>query len=147
LRYKYCFRIFLCGPFPGAFQGCDAERTTPLRRQRSGNGLEEQFINVTPAPILTGSKVTLATMGIGLDWGGFGYEALTETSVAEIVEVFPRLEMKGRFVARNWRAVSIAASFRLGADSGPLLSDNDHRNVITTSHKRGENVLSLFQGG
>ena len=42
-------------------------------------------------------EIALATMGIGLDWGGFGYEALTETEVAGIVEAFPRLGMKERF--------------------------------------------------
>ena len=42
-------------------------------------------------------EIALATMGIGLDWGGFGYEALTETEVAEVVEAFPRLGMKERF--------------------------------------------------
>lgn len=42
-------------------------------------------------------EIALATMGIGLDWGGFGYEALTETEIAEIVAAFPRLEMKERF--------------------------------------------------
>ena len=36
-------------------------------------------------------------MGIGLDWGGFGYEALTDAEIAEIIEAFPRLGMKERF--------------------------------------------------
>ena len=39
----------------------------------------------------------MATMGIGLDWGGWGYEALTKAQVAAIVEAFPRLEMKQKF--------------------------------------------------
>ena len=43
------------------------------------------------------TEIALATMGIGLDWGGFGYEALTEAEVAAIVEAFPRLEMKQKF--------------------------------------------------
>jgi hypothetical protein len=42
-------------------------------------------------------EIALATMGIGLDWGGFGYDSLTETDVAGIVEAFPRLGMKERF--------------------------------------------------
>ena len=42
-------------------------------------------------------EIALATMGIGLDWGGFGYEALTEAEVTAIVEEFPRLGMKERF--------------------------------------------------
>lgn len=43
------------------------------------------------------TEVALCTAGIGLDWGGWGYEALDETTVAEIVDAFPRLQMKQRF--------------------------------------------------
>lgn len=50
-------------------------------------------------------EIALATMGIGLDWGGFGYEALTETEVAGIVEAFPRLGMKERFTHAVCRIV------------------------------------------
>lgn len=50
-------------------------------------------------------EIALATMGIGLDWGGFGYEALTETEVARIVEAFPRLGMKERFTHAVCRIV------------------------------------------
>ena len=52
-----------------------------------------------------GTEIALATMGIGLDWGGFGYEALTETEVAEIVAEFPRLGMKERFTKAVCRIV------------------------------------------
>jgi hypothetical protein len=51
------------------------------------------------------TEIALATMGIGLDWGGFGYEALTETAVAAIVEEFPRLKMKERFTQAVCRIV------------------------------------------
>jgi hypothetical protein len=51
------------------------------------------------------AEIALATMGIGLDWGGFGYEALTEADVAAIVEAFPRLEMKERFTQAVCRIV------------------------------------------
>lgn len=50
-------------------------------------------------------EIALATMGIGLDWGGFGYEALTLTEVAGIVEAFPRLGMKERFTHAVCRIV------------------------------------------
>ena len=50
-------------------------------------------------------EIALATMGIGLDWGGFGYEALTETEVAAIIEEFPRLGMKERFTHAVCRIV------------------------------------------
>ena len=42
-------------------------------------------------------EVALCTAGIGLDWGGWGYEMLTEAQVTTIVDAFPRLEMKQRF--------------------------------------------------
>jgi hypothetical protein len=51
------------------------------------------------------AEVALATMGIGLDWGGFGYEALTDAEVAGIVAEFPRLEMKERFTKALCRIV------------------------------------------
>lgn len=42
-------------------------------------------------------EVSLCTAGIGLDWGGWGYELLPEHQVAAIVNAFPRLEMKQQF--------------------------------------------------
>jgi hypothetical protein len=50
-------------------------------------------------------EVALATMGIGLDWGGFGYEALSEIEISAIVEAFPRLGMKERFTQAVCRIV------------------------------------------
>ncbi len=55
-------------------------------------------LNSTPSIALyKEAEIALATMGIGLDWGGWGYEALTENQVAAVVEAFPRLEMKQQF--------------------------------------------------
>ena len=51
------------------------------------------------------AEIALATMGIGLDWAGFGYEALTEAEVTAIVEEFPRLGMKERFTKAVCRIV------------------------------------------
>lgn len=42
-------------------------------------------------------EVSLCTNGIGLDWGGSGYETLPKILIEEIVEVFPRLNMKQQF--------------------------------------------------
>jgi len=50
-------------------------------------------------------EVALCTMGIGLDWGGFGYELLPAAQVATIVDAFPRLEMKQRFTRDVCRIV------------------------------------------
>ena len=37
-------------------------------------------------------------LNIGLDWGGWGYDLLAEGQVARIVDAFPRLQMKQRFI-------------------------------------------------
>lgn len=59
---------------------------------------DEVALNSTPSISLSNeAEVALATTGIGLDWGGWGYEAIPEARVAEIVEAFPRLGMKERF--------------------------------------------------
>lgn len=50
-------------------------------------------------------EIVLATMGIGLDWGGFGYDSLTDAEVTAIVEEFPRLRMKERFTKAVCRIV------------------------------------------
>jgi HD domain len=42
-------------------------------------------------------EVALCTSGIGLDWGGWGYETLPKGQIAQVVDEFPRLEMKQRF--------------------------------------------------
>ena len=43
-------------------------------------------------------EVALGTMGIGLDYGGFGFEALIPPAeMAEILKSFPRLKMKQNF--------------------------------------------------
>lgn len=62
-------------------------------------------LNSTPSiGLYKESEIALCTAGIGLDWGGWGYESLDATQVAEIVDAFPRLEMKQRF-ARDVRAI------------------------------------------
>jgi len=42
-------------------------------------------------------EVALCTAGIGLDWGGWGYEALTKAQMSTILDAFPRLDMKRQF--------------------------------------------------
>ncbi len=41
--------------------------------------------------------MAVGTMGIGLDYGGFGIEALPTANVERILSAFPRLSMKQRF--------------------------------------------------
>jgi hypothetical protein len=43
------------------------------------------------------AEVALSTAGIGLDWGGFGYDMVSKDQMATIVDAFPRLQMKQRF--------------------------------------------------
>jgi hypothetical protein len=63
-------------------------------------------LNSTPSISLYKEvEVALCTGGIGLDWGGFGYEAIPEAQVAAIVEAFPRLDMKQRFTRAVCRIV------------------------------------------
>jgi hypothetical protein len=50
-------------------------------------------------------EVALCTAGIGLDWGGWGYEALTQAQTAAIVDAFPRLDMKREFTRAACRIV------------------------------------------
>jgi hypothetical protein len=63
-------------------------------------------LNSTPSIALyKEAEIAVATMGIGLDWGGFGYDALSEAEIAQIVEAFPRLGMKERFTHAVCRIV------------------------------------------
>jgi hypothetical protein len=55
-------------------------------------------LNSTPSIALyKETEVRLSTLGIGLDWGGFGYESLTPEPIGAIVDAFPRLQMKQQF--------------------------------------------------
>ena len=63
-------------------------------------------LNSTPSIALhKEAEVALSTMGIGLDWGGWGYEAIDQTQIAAILEEFPRLEMKKQFTRAVCRIV------------------------------------------
>jgi len=50
-------------------------------------------------------EVALCTAGIGLDWGGWGYEMLTSDEIGTILDAFPRLDMKQRFTHAVCRIV------------------------------------------
>ncbi|MFC4313647.1 HD domain-containing protein [Steroidobacter flavus] len=51
------------------------------------------------------AEVALCTAGIGLDWGGFGYEMLSPSLIAAVLDAYPRLEMKQRFTHAVCRIV------------------------------------------
>ncbi len=90
------------GPLRFEVEGANAARA--FARNEGMDDRRTQLIwdgvalNSTPSIALYKEpEIALATLGIGLDWGGFGYEALTGVEIAQIVEGFPRLEMKERF--------------------------------------------------
>jgi hypothetical protein len=55
-------------------------------------------LNSTPSIALhKEAEVGLGTMGIGLDWGGFGFELIPSADMTAILGAFPRLKMKDKF--------------------------------------------------
>ena len=64
-------------------------------------------LNSTPSLALHKEpEVAVGTMGIGLDYGGFGIEALPKTDVERILGAFPRLRMKQQFAETCCRLVT-----------------------------------------
>jgi len=64
-------------------------------------------LNSTPSLALHKEpEVSVGTMGIGLDYGGFGIEALPAHDIERIVSEFPRLKMKERFAETCCRLVT-----------------------------------------
>ena len=90
------------GPLRFEVEGANAARAfardQDLDDRRAQLIWDAVALNSTPSIALhKEAEVALSTMGIGLDWGGWGYESLNETEVAAILEEFPRLEMKKQF--------------------------------------------------
>lgn len=90
------------GPLRFEVEGANAARA--FARNEGIDDRRSQLIwdgvalNSTPSiSLYKETEVALCTAGIGLDWGGWGYDKLTEAQVAAIVDAFPRLEMKQRF--------------------------------------------------
>jgi hypothetical protein len=85
----------------------EVESANAARKFAQGEGVDERraqliwdgvALNSTPSIALHKEiEVSLCTAGIGLDWGGFGYESLSAARIAEVVGAFPRLDMKQRF--------------------------------------------------
>ncbi|HEY6616790.1 MAG TPA: hypothetical protein VIZ32_19800 [Vicinamibacterales bacterium] len=64
-------------------------------------------LNSTPSIALhKEAEVALGTMGIGLDYGGFGFELIPSADMSEILEAFPRLKMKDKFTETCCRLVA-----------------------------------------
>ena len=98
------------GPLRFEVEGANAARAfarnAGLDDRRSQLIWDTVALNSTPSIALHKEpEVALSTAGIGLDWGGWGYEALGEALVAEIVGAFPRLDMKQQFTRATCRIV------------------------------------------
>jgi hypothetical protein len=63
-------------------------------------------LNSTPSIALhKEAEVALGTMGIGLDYGGFGFDLIPSVEMTEILSAFPRLGMKSQFTETCCRLV------------------------------------------
>lgn len=98
------------GPLRFEVEGANAARA--FARDQEFDDRRVQLIwdtvalNSTPSIALYKEvEVALSTMGIGLDWGGWGYEAIDQAQIAAILEEFPRLEMKKQFTGAVCRIV------------------------------------------
>lgn len=98
------------GPLRFEVEGANAARA--FARDQHFDDRRTQLIwdtvalNSTPSIALhKEAEVALSTMGIGLDWGGWGYEAVDQTQMAAILDEFPRLEMKKQFTRAVCRIV------------------------------------------
>jgi hypothetical protein len=90
------------GPNRFAVNGADAALSF-----LKGKGLSDRrtqliwdLVALSSTPSLAPHKepeVAVGTMGIGLDYGGFGVELLPTADVEHILDAFPRLRMKQRF--------------------------------------------------
>ncbi len=85
----------------------EVEGANAARRFAEGEGVDERraqliwdgvALNSTPSIGLHKEiEVSLCTTGIALDWGGWGYESLPASQIKQVVDEFPRLDMKQRF--------------------------------------------------
>jgi hypothetical protein len=98
------------GPLRFEVEGANAARK--FAQEEGVDALRAQVIwdgvalNSTPSlGLYKEVEVALCTSGIGLDWGGFGYDSLPAPQIAEIVDAFPRLQMKERFASAVCRIV------------------------------------------
>src|SRR5215469_455977 len=98
------------GPLRFEIEGANA-----ARKFAQGEGVDERraqliwdgvALNSTPSIALYKEiEVSLSTAGIGLDWGGFGYDSVSSSRISQIVDEFPRLDMKKSFASDVCRIV------------------------------------------
>lgn len=93
---------FASGPLRFEVEGANAARTFVR-----GLGVDERraqliwdsiALNSTPSICLhKETEAAHCTLGVALDWGGWGYDGLPADQIARIVAEFPRLSMKDLF--------------------------------------------------
>jgi hypothetical protein len=98
------------GPLRFEVEGANAARDFARKRgvpeRRAQLIWDGVALNSTPSIGLHKEvEVALCTAGIGLDWGGWGVDALTEAQLTLILDQFPRLGMKQRFTRAVCRIV------------------------------------------
>jgi len=99
------------GPNRFEVNGADAARSfirgAGLSDRRAQLIWDLVALNSTPSLALHKEpEVAVGTMGIGIDYGGFGIEALPAGDVERILGAFPRLRMKQRFTETCCRLVA-----------------------------------------
>jgi hypothetical protein len=89
---------------PQRFEVESANLARTFARRQGFDGRRTQLIwdgvalNSTPSIALhKEAEVSLCTLGIGLDWGGWGHESLNADQTGAILDAFPRLQMKQQF--------------------------------------------------
>jgi len=107
--------VGLAKEFSGGPLRFEVESANTARKFAQEEGVDERraqliwdgvALNSTPSIALhKETEVSLCTAGIGLDWGGFGYESLSASRIAEVLDAFPRLDMKQRFAQAVCRVV------------------------------------------
>ena len=98
------------GPLRFEVEGANAARA--FVRKEGVNEHRTQLVwdsialNSTPSICLhKETEAALCTLGVGVDWGGWGYDSIPEASMARIIEEFPRLGMKHHFAHAVCRIV------------------------------------------
>ena len=98
---------------PNRFEVNGADATLSFIKDKGLSDRRAQLIwdlvalNSTPSLALHKEpEVAVGTMGIGLDYGGFGVAALPAGDVEGILSAFPRLKMKQRFAEACCRFVT-----------------------------------------
>jgi hypothetical protein len=100
-------------PGPNRFEVNGAAAVLSFVRERGLSDRRAQLVwdlvalNSTPSLALhKEAEVALGTMGIGLDYGGFGIEVIPPAQMTDILSVFPRLKMKDKFAEACCRLVT-----------------------------------------